>query len=217
MKEATRRRRGRRASRWARERAADVAAQGARDGRRPGRARRRRRRRGLRPRRDEPRAREGARARERPTSSSSASRPATRTAPSSGPRSPTGCACRSSRRRRRSSVADGKVTVKRQTEYGYDVIEAPLPARRRRLGRDQRAALPVAQGDHGREEEAAGDALGWPISASTPDEVGEAGSRHRGARARRPAAARGDTQRIEDDGGGSPSRSSTTSRRGSSI
>ena len=29
---------------------------------------------------------------------------------------------------------------------------------RRRLGRDQRAALPVAQGDHGREEEAAGDA-----------------------------------------------------------
>jgi len=26
------------------------------------------------------------------------------------------------------SVADGKVRVKRQTEYGYDVIEAPLPA-----------------------------------------------------------------------------------------
>ena len=32
--------------------------------------------------------------------------------------------------------------------------------RRRRLGRDQRAALPVAQGDHGREEEAAGHADG---------------------------------------------------------
>ena len=30
---------------------------------------------------------------------------------------------------------------------------------RRGLGRDQRAALPVAQGDHGRQEEAAGDAL----------------------------------------------------------
>ena len=30
---------------------------------------------------------------------------------------------------------------------------------RRRLGRDQRAALPVAQGDHGREVEAAGDSL----------------------------------------------------------
>ena len=31
--------------------------------------------------------------------------------------------------------------------------------RDRRLGRDQRAALSVAEGDHGREEEAAGDAL----------------------------------------------------------
>ena len=30
---------------------------------------------------------------------------------------------------------------------------------RRRLGRDQRAPLPVAQGDHGREDEAAGDGL----------------------------------------------------------
>ena len=40
--------------------------------------------------------------------------------------------------------------------------------RRRRLGRDQRAALPVAQGDHGRQVEAAGGRRRSPTSASRP-------------------------------------------------
>ena len=78
---------------------------------------------------------EGARARGR---RSRALRPAVvrLQAPSSGPRSPSACACRSSRRPR-ARVADGKATAKRETEYGYDVIEAPLPGRGRRVGRDQ--------------------------------------------------------------------------------
>ena len=32
-----------------------------------------------------------------------------------------------SRRRRRSRSPDGRATVRRQTEYGYDLIQAPLP------------------------------------------------------------------------------------------
>ena len=43
----------------------------------------------------------------------------------------------------------------RQAEYGYDTVEVELPGRHLGRRRDQRAALPVAQGDHGREEEAA--------------------------------------------------------------
>ena len=50
------------------------------------------------------------------------------------------------------------MTGKRQTEFGYERVRAPLPGGRRRLGCDQRAAVPVAEGDHGREVEAAGDA-----------------------------------------------------------
>ena len=52
-------------------------------------------------------------------------------------------------------VEDGKLRCERQAEYGYDTVEIE-PARRDLGGRrHQRAALPVAQGDHGREEEAA--------------------------------------------------------------
>ena len=71
---------------------------------------------------------EGARARGAPTSCCSASRRATPTAPCSGPRSRSGCGGRSSRRRPELSIADGTVHVKRQTEFGYDVIETALPA-----------------------------------------------------------------------------------------
>ena len=54
------------------------------------------------------------------------------------------------------TVESDSVTGKRQTEHGYDVITCAASRDRRGLGRDQRAALPVAQGDHGREDEAAG-------------------------------------------------------------
>ena len=52
-------------------------------------------------------------------------------------------------------VADGKLTCERQAEYGYDTVEVELPAVISRRRRDQRAALPEPEGDHGREEEAA--------------------------------------------------------------
>ena len=52
-------------------------------------------------------------------------------------------------------VEEGKLRCERQAEYGYDTVARR--AARRHLGRrrHQRAALPVAEGDHGREEEAA--------------------------------------------------------------
>ena len=64
------------------------------------------------------------------------------------------------------------------------------PRGRRRLGRDQRAALPVAEGDHGREEEAAGEPLARPTSASTLRSSARPGRRRRCLRsATRPRAA----------------------------
>ena len=52
-------------------------------------------------------------------------------------------------------VEDGKLRCERQAEYGYDTVLVELPAVISRRRRDQRAALPVAEGDHGRQEEAA--------------------------------------------------------------
>ena len=70
---------------------------------------------------------------------------------------------------------------------------------RRRLGRDQRASLPVAEGDHGCEVEAAGEPGRRRARAR------RGGRRARAARARRCAALgspppRGDTLKLEDDG-----------------
>ena len=65
-------------------------------------------------------------------------------------------------------VADGKLTCERQAEYGYDTVEIELPAVISRRRRDQRAALPVAEGDHGREEEAARHEGRAATSASRP-------------------------------------------------
>ena len=49
------------------------------------------------------------------------------------------------------------MTVQRVTDYGYDVVEALAAGARQRCREDQRAALPLVQGDHGREEEAGRD------------------------------------------------------------
>ncbi len=56
---------------------------------------------------------------------------------------------------RKVSAEGGTVRIERQTEGGYDVVEAATPAFVQRRREDQRAALPLLQGDHGREEEAA--------------------------------------------------------------
>ena len=74
-------------------------------------------------------------------------------------------------------VEDGALRCERQAEYGYDTVEVELPGRHLRRRRDQRAALPVAEGDHGRQEEAARHARRPATSASTPRKVGGDGSR----------------------------------------
>ena len=191
--------RGRRALDGARE-GGRVDAQGARDGRRPGRARHGRRRRRIRSARHigglgrrDPEGSPGPRA-PRP-----AGRRLRRRRPLGRARRPAPAAAR---------VAGGDARARRR----HGEVEAPDRVRLRRprgaapragrgLGRDQPAALPVAQGDHGREEEA--------------DRHGHAGRSRRRRRRRRagrvadgslsasPPPSRGDTQRIEDDGGSS--------------
>ena len=178
---------------------AQLAAQGARDGRRPRGPDRRRRRRGLRPRRHEPHACEGARA------GAAGSRPLRPAVIRFGRRRPLG--------RRRRAVAPPRhlagrgVEARRRLAHGQaaDGVRLRRDPRaaaggRRRLRRDQRAALPVAQGDHGREVEAAGDALARrPRCRRRPGR--RARLAHRGARALR-SPPRGDTRKIEDDGSG---------------
>ena len=54
----------------------------------------------------------------------------------------------------------GSLRAKRQTEHGYDVIEAPLPAVVSVSDAINTAAAALDQGDHGRQEEADRRALG---------------------------------------------------------
>ena len=67
------------------------------------------------------------------------------------------------------------LTVERQTEEeGYEKVVTGLdPGRGLRLGHHQRAALPLLQGHHGRQEEAGADVRPGRLSASHPPrEVG---------------------------------------------
>ena len=57
----------------------------------------------------------------------------------------------------RSTVDGSTVTIERQTETGYDRVQGVDAGRGQRGREDQRAALPVVQGDHGRQEEAGAD------------------------------------------------------------
>ena len=93
---------------------------------------------------------------------------------------------------------DGKVRGKRQTEFGYDVIEAPLPAVIAVSDAINEPRYPSLKGIMGakkkpQETVALGD-LG--VGA---DEAGEAGSRTEVYALSDPPA-RGDTVKIEDDG-----------------
>ena len=69
---------------------------------------------------------------------------------------------------RKLTVDGATLTVERQTEEGYEVVTASHPGRGLRLGHDQRAALPVLQGHHGRQEEAGADAVAGRPRASPP-------------------------------------------------
>ena len=95
-------------------------------------------------------------------------------------------------------LADGKATVKRQTEYGYDVIEAPLPAVVAVSDAINEPRYPSLKGIMGAKKKpldtlAASD-LGLPA-----DEAGETGSNTAVLSLAEPPS-RGDSVRIEDDG-----------------
>jgi electron transfer flavoprotein beta subunit len=93
---------------------------------------------------------------------------------------------------------DGKVRGKRQTEFGYDVIEAPLPAVIAVSDAINEPRYPSLKGIMGakkkRQETVSLGDLG--VGA---DEAGEAGSRTEVYALSDPPA-RGDTVKIEDDG-----------------
>jgi electron transfer flavoprotein beta subunit len=95
-------------------------------------------------------------------------------------------------------LGDGKVTAKRQTEYGYDVIEAPLPAVVGVSDAINEPRYPSLKGIMGAKKKpfeslAAGD-LGLAA-----EEIGAAGSSTEVLALADPPS-RGDSLRIEDDG-----------------
>ena len=96
------------------------------------------------------------------------------------------------------TLADGKVRGKRQTEYGYDVIEAPLPAViavSDAINEPRYPSLKGIMGAKKKPQETVSLAdLGVPA-----EEAGEPGSRTTVESLGDPPA-RGDTVKIEDDG-----------------
>jgi electron transfer flavoprotein beta subunit len=95
-------------------------------------------------------------------------------------------------------LADRKATVKRQTEYGYDVIEAPLPCLVAVSDAINDPRYPSLKGIMGAKkkpyDELSAADLGVPA-----EEVGEAGSRTTVLTLADPPS-RGESMRIEDDG-----------------
>ncbi|HEU4450278.1 MAG TPA: electron transfer flavoprotein subunit beta/FixA family protein [Gaiellaceae bacterium] len=96
-------------------------------------------------------------------------------------------------------VAEGAVTVKRQTEYGYDVIRAPLPCVVAVSDAINEPRYPSLKGIMGAKKKPF-ETLATAELGLGGDEVGEAGSRTT-VEALADPPARGDAQRIEDEGG----------------
>ena len=112
------------------------------------------------------------------------------------------------------TVADGKARVKRQTEFGYDVIEAPLPAVVAVSDAINEPRYPSLKGIMGAKKKPQ-ERLGAASWASTrPARRGRLA--HRGARAERSAGARRhdeDRRRRQR----ARRRSSSSSRRSASL
>jgi electron transfer flavoprotein beta subunit len=96
------------------------------------------------------------------------------------------------------TVNDGKVRGKRQTEFGYDLIEAPLPAVIAVSDAINEPRYPSLKGIMGAKKKPQ-DTLALGDLGVSPDEAGEAGSRTVVLGLTDPPP-RGDTERIEDDG-----------------
>jgi electron transfer flavoprotein beta subunit len=93
---------------------------------------------------------------------------------------------------------DGKVQGKRQTEYGYDVIEAPLPAVVAVSDAINEPRYPSLKGILGAKKKPQ-ETLALSDLGLAAEDVGEAGSRTAVRELGEPPA-RGDTVKIEDDG-----------------
>ena len=98
------------------------------------------------------------------------------------------------------TVADGKVTGKRQTEFGYDVIAAPLPAVVAVADSINEPRYPSLKGIMGAKKKQQ-DVLSLADLGVEGDRAGEAGSRTAVAELG-PPPSRGETRKVEDDGSG---------------
>ena len=96
------------------------------------------------------------------------------------------------------TLEDGKVRGKRQTEYGYDVIEAPLPAVIAVSDAINEPRYPSLKGIMGAKKKPQ-ETVSLSELGVAAEEAGEAGSRTT-VEALNDPPARGDTVKIEDDG-----------------
>jgi electron transfer flavoprotein beta subunit len=95
-------------------------------------------------------------------------------------------------------IADGKATVKRQTEFGYDRIEAPLPAVVAVSDAINEPRYPSLKGIMGAKSKQQDTVTTADLGLDTAA-VGEAGSRTEVLGLNDPPP-RGDSRKIEDDG-----------------
>jgi electron transfer flavoprotein beta subunit len=96
------------------------------------------------------------------------------------------------------TVAEGKVRVKRQTEFGYDVIDAPLPAVVAVSDAINEPRYPSLKGIMGAKKKPQ-ESLGLGELGLDAAQAGEAGSKTEVLALGDPPA-RGDTVKIDDDG-----------------
>jgi electron transfer flavoprotein beta subunit len=96
------------------------------------------------------------------------------------------------------TVADGKLRGKRQTEFGYDVIDAPLPAVVAVSDAINEPRYPSLKGIMGAKKKPQ-ETVSISDLGLEADGVGEAGSRTKVVALTEPPA-RGDAEKIEDDG-----------------
>ena len=96
------------------------------------------------------------------------------------------------------TIADGKVTGKRQTEFGYDTIEAPLPAVVAVSDAINEPRYPSLKGIMGARSKPQRSVSVSELGINAGD-VGDAGSRTV-VQALNDPPPRGDTVKIEDDG-----------------
>jgi electron transfer flavoprotein beta subunit len=95
-------------------------------------------------------------------------------------------------------VGEGKAKVKRQTEYGYDVIEAPLPCIVAVSDAINEPRYPSLKGIMGAKKKQQDTITAADLELAA-DDVGDAGSRTEVYALGEPPP-RGDSRRIEDDG-----------------